>query len=133
MKIGSSRPSPLRSRRTTTGVFPGSSTRTAINSISTIPEPYREGGLIADDECGSKRRSGPAEVVAQGGADHGRPEVVGQLGELLQHVHRLLARRRPALLQERADELFEQAGLALGRHLVHPQVAGLDAVPVEAG
>src|SRR5687768_5001551 len=72
-------------------------------------------------------------VFAQRGAQHGGAQALAELAQLGQRVHRLPARARVTLLEQRHHELFEERRLALGRRLVHAEVAGLDAVAHEAG
>ena len=59
--------------------------------------------------------------------------LLAQAGQLRQVVGGLLSGGRVPLLEQRHHHLLHEPGLALGRHLVHAQVASLDPEAHEPG
>src|SRR5581483_9047056 len=102
--------------------------RTPSRSCS-VDSSGRAGGTLTPTGagCGSTRR-----VIVQCLAQHRRPQVLTQPCQLAEGLDRLAARLRVPLLQQGHDDLLEEAGLAVGRALVHAQVARLHAEAQES-
>src|SRR5690606_2417301 len=122
MKIASCRRRPASSRRTSTGVLLGSSTRTATNSSSITAAAY----VSRSDASGGSR--GSRQQVAAHLAPQQRSVQLGaQLRQLAGQGRGVLLGLGVALLEQRNRQLLDHAGLALGGDQVHAQVTGLDA------
>src|SRR3954451_22670279 len=110
--IGKIRLRPACSRRMSTGVLSGTSTRTPTSSMAISTD------LMV---------SATVEVVPQHRRDECISEPTSEFGHLRQRVECQLSRLRVALAQERHDALLEQVGFSLGGLPPRPQVSGVDA------
>src|SRR5690606_9686198 len=130
MKIGRMRPAPSASRSTRHGMFGGrsSSMPTSSISIATLAR-YRTRPAIAPRDPSA----GAVGVAPQRRPQERAAELLAEVGHLPQVLGRLLAGGGVALLEQRHDHLLHEAGLPLGRHLVHAQVTSLDAEAHEPG